>query len=64
VNRGIRDAMHDDPYAHTRYLAAKQADQDMRRDEPWLWLFSTVVAWILHPWISLRLWWFELSMRR
>jgi hypothetical protein len=34
VNRGIRDDMHDDPYGHTRYLAAKRADEDMRRDEP------------------------------
>ena len=47
----------DDSFAHTRYLAAKRADEDMRRDEPWLWLFAHVATWIIHPWISLRVWW-------
>ncbi len=34
VRRGIRDVMPADPYAKTRFRAAKQADEDMRRDEP------------------------------
>ena len=55
--------MHDDPYAHTRLLAAEQANEDMRRDEPWLWLFVHVVTRTIHPWIALRLWWLERSMR-
>jgi len=36
--------------------AAKQADEDMRRDEPWLWHFANVATWAIHPWVSLRLW--------
>jgi hypothetical protein len=40
-----------------RYQAAKQADEDMRRDEPWLWRFANVVTWAIHPWVSLRVWW-------
>jgi len=36
--------------------AAKQADEDMRRDEPWLCHFANVVTWAIHPWVSLRLW--------
>jgi hypothetical protein len=53
-----------DPYAKTRLRAALQADEDMRRDEPWLWLwhFANVMTWIIHPWISLRLWWLERSL--
>jgi hypothetical protein len=34
-----------------------QANEDMRRDEPLLWHFAHVVTWIIHPWVSLRLWW-------
>jgi hypothetical protein len=61
---GIRDAMpDDDPYAHTRHIAAKQADEDLRRGEPWLWHIANVVTWFIHPWVSLRLWWLERSMR-
>jgi hypothetical protein len=56
--------MPTDPYAKTRYRAAKQADEDMRRDEPWLWHFANVVTWAIHPWLSLRLWWLERSIRR
>jgi len=52
-----------DLYAKTRYLAAKQADEGMRRDEPLLWHTATVVTWFIHPWMSLRLWWLERSMR-
>jgi hypothetical protein len=52
-----------DPYAKTRFRAAKQADEDMRLDEPWLWLFAHVVTLTIHPWIALRLWWLERSMR-
>jgi hypothetical protein len=63
VLRGGRDAMPTDPYAQTRFRAAMQANEDMRRDEPWLWLFAHVVTRIIHPWISLRLWWLERSMR-
>jgi hypothetical protein len=37
--------------------AAMQADEDMRRYEPWLWHFANVVTWAIHPWVSLRLWW-------
>jgi hypothetical protein len=62
--RGIRDAMPTDPYAKTRFRAAKQAGEDMRRDEPWLWLFAHVVTLMIHPWIALRLWWLERSIRR
>jgi hypothetical protein len=29
--------VHRDPYAKTRHHVALQADEDMRRDEPWLW---------------------------
>jgi hypothetical protein len=36
-----------------------QADEDMRRDEPWLWHFANVMTWIIHPWLNLRLWWLE-----
>ena len=54
---------NDDPYALNRSIAAKRADKDMRRDEPWLWLFAHVVTRIIHPWIALRLWWLERSMR-
>jgi hypothetical protein len=54
----------EDPYAHTRCLAAKRVDEDMRRDEPWLWLFAHVVSLMIHPWIALRQWWRERSMRR
>jgi hypothetical protein len=56
--RGIRDVMpDDDPYAKTRLRAAMQVNDDMRRDEPWLWLFANVATWIVHPWVSLLLWW-------
>jgi hypothetical protein len=48
--RGIRDAMPPDPYAKTRHRAALQTDEDMRRDEPWLWHLANVVTWIIHPW--------------
>ncbi len=44
-----------DPYAKTRFRAAKQADEDMRRDEPWH--FANVVTCVIHPWVSLRVWW-------
>jgi hypothetical protein len=37
--------MHTDLYAKTRYQAAAQADENMRRDEPWLWHFANVVTW-------------------
>jgi hypothetical protein len=53
-----------DPYAKTRFRAAKHADEDLRRDEPWLWYFANVVTWAIHPWVSLRLWWMERSMLR
>jgi hypothetical protein len=53
----------DGPYAKTRLRAAMQVNDDMRRDEPWLWLFAHVVTRIIHPWIALRLWWLERSMR-
>jgi len=53
----------DDPYAKTRLRAAKQANEDMRRDEPFLWLFAHMVTRIIHPWIALRLWPLERSMR-
>jgi len=33
-----------DPYEKTRYQAAKQADEEMRRDKPWLWHFANVVT--------------------
>jgi len=61
---GIRDAMPADPYAKTHYRAEKQADEDMRRDEPWLWLFANVVTWAIHPWVSLRLCWSRVVARR
>jgi hypothetical protein len=61
---GIRDAMPTDPYAETRFRAAKQADEDMRCDEPWLWHFANVLTWIIHPSVSLRLWSLERPMRR
>jgi hypothetical protein len=48
----------------SRHRAARQADEDMRRDEPWLWHFANIVTWAIHPWVSLRFWWLELSMRR
>ena len=53
--RGIRDAMPTDPYAEARYQAVRKADEDMRRDEPWLWHFANVVTWAIHPWINIRL---------
>jgi hypothetical protein len=53
----------DGPYAKTRLRAAMQVNDDMRRDEPWLWLFAHVVTRIIHPWIALRLCWLELAMR-
>ena len=53
-----------DPYAKTRYQAAKQADEDLRRDEPWLWHFANVVTWVIHPWMRLRFVWIERSLRR
>jgi hypothetical protein len=52
-----------DPYASTRQRAALQADGAMRRNEPWLWHFANVVTWIIHPSMSLRLWWLERGMR-
>jgi hypothetical protein len=55
--------MPTDPYAETRYQAAKQANEDMRRDEPWLWLFAHVATWAIHPWVSLRVRWLEWTMR-
>jgi hypothetical protein len=55
--------MRDDSYAKTRFRAAKQADEDMRRDEPGLWYFANVLTWTIHPWISLRLWWLERRMQ-
>jgi hypothetical protein len=55
--------MPNDPYAKTRFRASKQANEDMRRDEPWLWHFANIVTWAIHPWVSLRLWWLERSMR-
>jgi hypothetical protein len=55
--------MPTDPYAKTRFRAAKQADEDMRRDESWLWYFANIVTWVIHPWVSLQLWWLERSMR-
>jgi hypothetical protein len=54
----------DDPFAHTRYLAAKRANEDMRRDEPRLLLFANTVTCALHPWVSLRLWLLKWPMRR
>ncbi len=41
--------MPTDPYGKTRYLAAKQAEEDMRCDELWLWHFANVVTWAIHP---------------
>ena len=26
--------------------------------------FANVVTWAVHPWVSLRLWWLERSIRR
>ena len=52
-----------DPYAKTRLLAWRQSDEDMRRDEPWLWHFANVVIWFVHPWVSVRVWRLERSMR-
>ena len=52
-----------DPYAETRFRALRQSDEDLRRDEPGLWLFVHVVTWFIHPSVSLRLWWLERSMR-
>jgi hypothetical protein len=53
----------DDPYAKTRLRAAMQANEDMRRDEPWLWLFAHMVTWAIHPWTNVRLLWLEWTMR-
>jgi hypothetical protein len=50
-----------DPDAQTRSQAAKQADEDMRRDEHWLWHFANVVTRMIHPWVSVRVWWLEQS---
>ena len=52
-----------DPYAKTRLRAALQADEDMRRDEPWLWNFANVVTWAIHRWVSVRVWWLQRLMR-
>jgi len=46
----------------TPFRAAKQADEDMRRDEPWLWHFANVVTWAIDPWMSVRVWWLERSV--
>ncbi len=54
--------MPTDPYAKTRFRAAKQADENMRRDEPWLWHFANVVIWFVHPWTSVRVWWLRISL--
>jgi hypothetical protein len=54
--------MPTDPDAKTRYRAAKQADEDMRRDEPRLWHFANVATWFVPPWVSVRLWWLLRSM--
>jgi hypothetical protein len=56
--------MSTDPYAKTRHHAALQADADMRRDEPGLWHFANVATWAIHPWVRLRLWWLERSLRQ
>ena len=61
--RGIREAMPTDPYAEARYQAAKQADEDMRRDDPWLWHFANVATRAIQPWLSVRLWWLTRSIR-
>ncbi len=53
----LGDALQGDRFAESRYQAAKQADQDLRRDEPWLWHFANVVTRAIHPWVSLRVWW-------
>ena len=55
--------MPTDPCAKTSYQAAKQADEDMRRDEPWLWHFANVVTGAIYPWVSLRLLWLNWSIR-
>jgi len=55
--------MSTDPYAKTRFRAATQANEDMRRDEPWLWRFAKTATWAIHPWMSLRLWWLGKSLR-
>ncbi len=55
--------MPTDPYAKTRYRAARQADEDLRRDEPWLWHFANIVTWVVHPWVSPRFLWIERSLR-
>ena len=55
--------MHDDTYAKTRHRAARQADEDLRRDERWLWHFANVLTWGIHPWVSLRLWWLDRPTR-
>jgi hypothetical protein len=60
--RGIRDGMPADPQSKTSHRAALQGDEDMRRDEPWLWHFANVVTWTVHPWVSLRRWWMGRSM--
>jgi len=57
VLHGIRDATPADPNAKTRFRALRQADEDLRRDELWLWHFANAVTWAIHPRMSLRLWW-------
>jgi hypothetical protein len=44
-------------YADTRLRGLVQADNDLRRESPALWWFAAVLTWIIHPWGSLRLWW-------
>jgi hypothetical protein len=55
--------MPTDLYAQNGYQAIKQADEEMRRDEHWLWHFANVVTWAIHPWVGLRVWWLDRSMR-
>ena len=44
-------------YADTQLRALVQADDELRRESPGLWLFAAVLTWLIHPWASLQLWW-------
>jgi hypothetical protein len=51
-------------YADTRLRALVQADDDLRRESAALWHFANMMTWIIHPWLSLRLWWIDRSLPR
>ena len=44
-------------YAPTRLRGLIQADAELRRESPALWLFAATLTCLIHPWASLRLWW-------